>query len=152
MWLRILILTAILSLLPFGCDKNNRDGFMEYRTLTIIGRVYDLSAGRGLEGATIRFYAAWDSIGSTAQTDALGYYHLTAPGIICEAFAGTPPDYDPLYDPNDHYYIVADKTGYIPVTFGAWHAEIHCYDAPQEVNFYLQHSNDTRLNYIGSPP
>ena len=129
-----------------GCDKHNREGFQEYRTLTIIGRVYDLSAGRGLEGATVRFYAAWDSVGSSARTDALGYYYLKAPGINCNAFAGTPPEYDPLYDPDDHYFIVATKAGYIPITFGAWTAEIHCYDAAQEVNFYLRHSNDPLRN------
>ncbi len=132
----VLILVLLLS-----CDKVTRSGYREQQTIEIAGNVIDFTTNRVLEDVTVRFYAIWDAEGSTAETNEFGYYQLTASDVFCTEFVDTPLDFDPLWVPVDRYFISATKAGEDTVTYGAFVADIHCFDVLQLVNFKLTHLN-----------
>jgi hypothetical protein len=139
--LRLLI--SIILILLVSCENPSRSGFDEIKTLTIQGLVTDRISEEPLKNVTVRFFAVFDSTGSTGETNELGFYLLKAPDVICTEFESTPTQYDPLYVPADRYFISATKTGYDTVTYSASGVDLHCFDVLQQVNFKLRHLNHT---------
>jgi hypothetical protein len=132
----------ILIMICSQCADNSiRSGFRAQRSLKITGSVIDASTREELQDVIVNFYAYWQEEGSTTKTNTIGQYTLIAENVLCTELVGTPAEFDPLWFPTDRYFISATKAGYDTVTFGAFAANIHCFDVEQKVNFILTHLN-----------
>jgi len=132
----------LLSLLTFtSCEEATRSGFDEKKTLLIFGYVLDVETKKGLAGAKVWFYSISDDSVLAVYTDEEGAYSMKTFIVYCVDFVPTPDKLDRFFIPHDRYFISATKAGYDTVSFGAFGANVQCFDIAQQVDFRLHHLN-----------
>jgi len=139
--MRINVSIILLLLCLAGCESATRSGFDEKKTLVIFGRVADSETNRGLADAEVRFFSISDPSSTSIFTDKDGNYSMETFEVYCVDFVSTPDEIDPFFVPHDRYFLWATKAGYDTVRYGAFGANIHCFDIDQRVNFRLRHLN-----------
>ena len=142
-------LIIILSLLTItGCEEVTRSGFDENKTLAIFGYVLDVETKQGLAGAKVWFFSISDDSASVTYTNEEGAYAIETFVVYCVDFVPTPDEFDGFFIPHDRYFISATKTGYDTVSFGAFGANVQCFDIAQQVDFRLRHLNHPLSEWI----